>query len=258
MGTMAWCAADFRATQPRQLGAARSDFGPGTARRPPDRQEMQRHRARALCDHRRPCWQRSGRSCMAPSEPLPLGPAAAANAPLPGMLSAPGRALCAAITAAHTFTIAELFVRLGTALAAAGGGVEAQRGPAVARRPPRGCAAPGASASARLAPWKRYIYATFLGGDPRSTNLRARRSTALLPPLLPLLRATSASDANELLHFHSTATATSRPSSAGWTAPRCCGCGATSARSSRRGGAIRTAWQVEDTGPSTAARGAPS
>jgi len=139
-----------------------------------------------------------------------------------------------------------------------GGGVEAQRGPAVARRPPRGCAAPGAPASARLAPWKRYIYATFLGGDPRSTNLRARRSTALLPPLLPLLRATSASDANELLHFHSTATATPRPSSAGWTAPRCCGCGATSARSSRRGGAIRTAWQVEDTGPSTAARGAPS
>ena len=121
MGTMAWCAADFRATQPRQLGAARSDFGPGTARRPPDRQEMQRHRARALCDHRRPCWQRSGRSCRASPEPLPLGPAAAANAPLPGMPSAPGRALCAAITAAHTFTIAELFVRLGTALAAAGG-----------------------------------------------------------------------------------------------------------------------------------------
>ena len=57
----------------------------------------------------------------APPEPLPLGPAAAANAPLPGMPSAPGRALCAAITAAHTFTIAELFVRLGTALAAAGG-----------------------------------------------------------------------------------------------------------------------------------------
>ena len=85
MGTMAWCAADFRATQPRQLGAARPDFGPGTARRPPDRQEMQRHRARALCDHRRPCWQRSGRPWMAPREPLPLGPAAATNAPLPGM-----------------------------------------------------------------------------------------------------------------------------------------------------------------------------
>jgi hypothetical protein len=30
MGTMAWCAADFRATQPRQLGAARSDFDPGS------------------------------------------------------------------------------------------------------------------------------------------------------------------------------------------------------------------------------------
>ena len=74
MGTMAWCAADFRATQPRQLGAARSDFGPGTARRPPDRQEMQRHRARAHCDHRRPCWQRSGRSCMGAPRALALGP----------------------------------------------------------------------------------------------------------------------------------------------------------------------------------------
>ena len=62
-----------------------------------------------------------GDLAWAPPEPLPLGPAAAANAPLPGMPSAPGRALCAAITAAHTFTIAELFVRLGTALAAAGG-----------------------------------------------------------------------------------------------------------------------------------------
>lgn len=165
---MAWCAADFRATQPRQLGAARSDFGPGTARRPPDRQEMQRHRARALCDHRRPCWQRSGRSCMASPEPLPLGPAAAANAPLPGMPSAPGRALCAAITAAHTFTIAELFVRLGTALAAAGGGVEAQRVPAVARRPPRGCAAPGASASFVWRPGKSASDAHVLGGHPRA------------------------------------------------------------------------------------------
>ena len=74
MGTMAWCAADFRATQPRQLGAARSDFGPGTARRPPDRQEMQRHHARALCDHRRPCWQRRGRSCMGAPRALALGP----------------------------------------------------------------------------------------------------------------------------------------------------------------------------------------
>ena len=165
-GYMAWCAAGFRATQPRQLGAARSDFGPGTARR--DRQEMQRHRARALCDHRRPCWQRSERSCMASPEPLPLGPAAAANAPLQACHSAPGHALCAAITAVPSCTTAELFVRLGTALAAAGGGVEAQRGPAVARRPPRGCAAPGAPASTRLAPWKQYIYATFLGGDPRA------------------------------------------------------------------------------------------
>ena len=45
---------------------------------------------------------------MASPEPLPLGPAAAANAPLPG---ASGRALCAVITAMLTYTISELFVR---------------------------------------------------------------------------------------------------------------------------------------------------
>ena len=105
---MARAARDFRVWWGRHLLPARSDFGPGTARRPPDCQEMQRHRARPLCDHRRPCWQRSGRSCMASPEPLPLGPAAAANAPLPG---ASGRALCAAITAALTYTTSELFVR---------------------------------------------------------------------------------------------------------------------------------------------------
>ena len=129
---------------------------------------MQHHRARALCDHRRPCWQRSGRSCMAPSEPLPLGPAAAANAPLQACHSAPGHALCVAITAVPSCTIAELFVRLGTALAAAGGGVEAQRGPAVARRPPRGCAAPGASASFVWRPGKSASDAHVLGGHPRA------------------------------------------------------------------------------------------
>ena len=160
---MARAARDFRVWWGRHLLPARSDFGPETARRPPDRQEMKRHRARALCDHRRPCWQRSGRSCMAPSEPLPLGPVAAANAPLPG---ASGRALCAAITAAHTFTIAELFVRLGTALAAAGGGVEAQRGPAVARRPPRGCAAQVHQLALAWRPGKGTEETPFLGGEP--------------------------------------------------------------------------------------------
>ena len=68
---MARAARDFRVWWGRHLLPARSDFGPGTARRPPGRQEMQRHRARALCDHRRPCWQRSGRSCIASPEPCP-------------------------------------------------------------------------------------------------------------------------------------------------------------------------------------------
>ena len=118
---------------------------------------------RPLCDHLRPCWQRSGRSCMASPEPLPLGPAAAANAPLPG---ASGRALCAVITAVLTYTTSELFVRLGTALAAAGGGAEAQRGPAVARRPPRGCAAQVHQLALIWRPGKDTEDAPFLGGDP--------------------------------------------------------------------------------------------
>ena len=138
MGTMAWCAADFRATQPRQLGAARSDFGPGTARRPPDRHEMQHHRARALCDHRRPCWQRSGRSCMAPSEPLPLGPAAAANAPLPGMLQ---RAWPCALRCHHRSAHLHhrrAFRALGHSPCLRPAEQELS---GVARKPPRGCAA---------------------------------------------------------------------------------------------------------------------
>ena len=151
MGTMAWCAADFCATQPRQLGAARSDFGPGTARRPPDRHEMQHHRARALCDHRRPCWQRSGRPCMAPPEPLPLGPAAAANAPLLGMLGRVWQcALRCDLRSAHLHHRRD-FRALGCCRRRR---QQAQRDPAVARRPPRGFAAPAASASARLARWK--------------------------------------------------------------------------------------------------------
>ena len=140
---------------------------------------------RPLCDHRRPCWQRSGRSCMASPEPLPLGPAAAANAPLPGMPSAPGRALCAAITAAHTFTIAEIFVRLGTALAAAGGGRRSSAGStAVARRPPRGCAAPGASASFVWRPGKSASDAHVLGGHPRAICGQDLRSQGHWTPLL--------------------------------------------------------------------------
>ena len=100
--------------------------------------------------------------------PSPLGPAEAANAPLQACHSAPGHALCVAITAVPSCTIAELFVRLGTALAAAGGGVEAQRGEAVARRPPRGCAAPGASASFVWRPGKSASDAHVLGGHPRA------------------------------------------------------------------------------------------
>ena len=68
--------------------------------------------------------------------------------------SAPGHALCAAITAVPSCTIAELFVPLGTSPCCRLRRQQAQRDRAVARRPPRGFAAPAASASDRLAPWK--------------------------------------------------------------------------------------------------------
>ena len=96
---------------------------------------------RPLCDHRRPCWQRSGRPAWRPPSPCPWARPQPPTRHSQACCSASGRALCAAITAVLTYTTSELFVRLGTALAAAGGGAEAQRDPAVARRPPRGCAA---------------------------------------------------------------------------------------------------------------------
>ena len=171
LGTMARCAADFRAIQPHQLGAARPDFDPGTPRHTPGGHEMQCHRARALCDHRRPCWQlgtAAGDLAWRPPSPCPWARPQPPTRHSQACCSAPGRALCAAIIVAHTCTIAELFVRLSTALAAAGGGAGAQRGPAVARRPPRGFAAPGASASARLAPWKGHRRYTFPRRRPRA------------------------------------------------------------------------------------------
>ena len=160
---MARAARDFRVWWGRHLLPARSDFGPGTARRPPDRQEMQRHRARALCDHWRPCWQRSGRSCIASPEPLPLGPAAAANAPLPG---ASGRLLCAAITAMLTYTTSELFVRGAQHLLPPEAAQKLKQGPAVARRPPRGFAAQVHQLALIWRPGKGTEDAHFLGRNP--------------------------------------------------------------------------------------------
>ena len=68
---MARAARDFRVWWGRHLLPARSDFGPGTARRPPDRQEMQRHRARALCDHRRHVGSAAGDLALRPPCPCP-------------------------------------------------------------------------------------------------------------------------------------------------------------------------------------------
>ena len=55
---------------------------------------------------------------------------------------------------------------MGTALAAAGGGAEAQQGPAVARRPPRGCAAQVHQLALIWRPGKGTEDAHFLGRNP--------------------------------------------------------------------------------------------
>ena len=170
---MARAAQEFRVWGGRHLLPALPDFGPWTAKRPPDCQEMQRHRARALCDHRRPCWQRSGRSCIASPEPLPLGPAAAANAPLAG---ASGRPLCAAITTMLTYTTSELFVRWAQPLLPP---EAAQKLSRVSSSPPaskRMCG-PGASAIALIwRPGKGIGDAPFIGGDPRRHRRHLRPS----------------------------------------------------------------------------------
>jgi len=80
--------------------------------------------------------------------------------------------------AAHTCTIAEIFVRLGTALAAAGGGAGAQQGPAVARRPPRGCATQVHQLALAWRPGKGIEDAPFLGGDPRAICGHPAKSSA--------------------------------------------------------------------------------
>ena len=82
--------------------------------------------------------------------------------------SASGRALRAAITTVIACTTAELFVRLGTALAAAGGGAKAPWVPSMARRPPRGCAAQVHQQALAWRPGKDTEAAPFLGGEPRA------------------------------------------------------------------------------------------
>ena len=109
---------------------------------------------RPLCDHRRPCWQRSGRSAWRPPSPCPWARPQPPTRHSQACHSAPGHALCAAITAVPSCTIAELFVPLGTSPCCRRRRQQAQRDQAVARQPPRGFAAPAASASARLAPGK--------------------------------------------------------------------------------------------------------
>jgi len=169
MGTMAWCAADFRAIQPRwaQRGQISTLGLPGTP--------LGGMRCSAIAPGHFGCSAIGGHVGSAAGDPAwhPPSPCPWARPQPPtrhsqACGSAPDRAFCAAITAVPSCTIAELFVRLGTALAAAGGGAGAQRGPAVARRPPRGFAAPGASASARLAPWKGHRRYTFPRRRPRA------------------------------------------------------------------------------------------
>ena len=166
---MACGAADFRVIRPRQRHTARSDFDPGALKQPP---QVPQHVPLPAPTTLRPlaamlAAQRTTLR-MAPLEGRPC-PWARPQPPTrhsQACCSASGRALCAAITAVLTYTTSELFVRLGTALAAAGGGAEAQRDPAVARRPPRGCAAQVHQLALIWRPGKDTEDAPFLGGDP--------------------------------------------------------------------------------------------
>jgi hypothetical protein len=151
---MACGAAKFRVIRPRQrmqrgqistLGRSNSFAGA----------KMYPCHPRPLCDHRRPCWQRSGSrpATAATSAAVALGGEAphAGRQGAPRLRRAAGHARCRAALPAPRR--ARRPAEPG-GLDAAACGVEALRCPAVARQPPRGFAAPGASASARLAPWK--------------------------------------------------------------------------------------------------------
>ena len=125
-----------------------------------------------LCDQRRPCWLRSGRFCMTPPEPLPFGPAAAANAPLPGMLQ---RAVRFALPSPQRTPAPSLSFSCAWALAllppeAAQKIRGIQQSPAGRQEDLRS----SASASARLAPWKGHRRCTLDPAPSAAIRPRAR------------------------------------------------------------------------------------
>jgi len=118
-------------------------------------------------------------------QPLPLGPAAAANAPLPGMLQ---RAWPCALRCHHRS--AQLhhrraFRAIGHSPCCRRRRRRSSAGPAVARRPPRGFAAQVHQLALAWRPGKGTGDAPFLGGDPRAIcghpgQARAAHSTCML------------------------------------------------------------------------------
>ena len=151
---MARAARDFRVCWGRHLLPALPDFGP---ERPSSRLDdtwcppiITEHFATISSG----CGGARARSAVVTSSALLELP--------PGELPAPLTAATRLCTLARASVAALLCRHHGVrgapqslvAFDAAAGGVEALRCPAVARQPPRGFAAPGASASARLAPWK--------------------------------------------------------------------------------------------------------
>ena len=115
---------------------------------------------------------------------LALGPGRSRQRATPRHVGA-RRAAC--FPAAHTCTIALIFVRLGTALAAAGGGAKASwvvQWPAGLQEDVRHRCI---SYSARLAPWKGHRRCAF----PRRTPPRHLRSSWPSPPLTRALDASS-------------------------------------------------------------------
>ena len=139
---------------------------------------------RSLCDHRRPCWQRSGRSSMAPTRALALGPGRSRQRATPRHVAARLAVRFALPSPQRTPAPSPSFSCAWAQPLLAAGGAGAQRGCPQASK--RMCGS-GASASACLAPWKERLRCTFSRRRPRASAailVKTSRSQAHWTPLL--------------------------------------------------------------------------
>ena len=178
-GAMACGAADFRVIRPRQRHTSRSDFDPGALKQPPRCHNMCSCHPRPLCDHRRPCWQRRGRSCMGAPRALALGPGRSRQRATPRHAE---RAWPCALRCHHRSTHLHhrrAFRALGHSPCCRRRRRRSSAGSSSSPPASKRMCGPGASASAHLAPWKGHRRCTF----PRRTPPRHLRSSWPSPPL---------------------------------------------------------------------------